>query len=1151
MESAVSTPAPRIDQIYEDDFGKRLAESPLFGRLVKQHGPYVHAQVPLPWVPSIAIALRELGCSRRSRVTAAWNLSPGTSYPMPRRLLSPFLLRQCGADGVESVEAHGVLPNAGSIAVDDSPVVSGVPAIRYREHKSVAEALTRAMTRSQLCVMNDADLLAVLHDPDMRAVFEALQRTTPVLCMMLGGGLANALVKAMLWPRAMLGLRITLSRADGDQDYPCCALFPAGGLEGGLGESPYLPLVEALMADGTFGAAIRRRVRDGFGDVHISFGGNVDVYLESGEVVLANTTAVQEMLPSVEQACAGVDGKLAASLVACQWWLDKQEEQRAKPSLQEELGIPLLAISKEEYAWGAHLMQDLFRDPARYYRQRRRDYRKLIDSRGRTPLHWAALAADAEVGRMLLEDGWNPVEVDLDGWSPLAYAAASEHFALVEMLLEYTSDDPTVLPGGVAVMDLVAAFYARLGIDKWGADAAAAQASLDELWEAVQSAAREGIPDASVHGSGHAALASAVVQGLRGGTAPGGPMMDAASAPAVLAAAMRRADALALDLVIDGAAPVANSSDVMASAETPVAAHDAKANPVIDATDPVAARAGVVVEPEVGIEVACAAEVAVEPPAARLIETSEAVAMPEEGVTRSVAPSPAGEPVMSSEPIMSWVAELRAADAMSLASQRVRDWLSGAGIRLEEGDHLQGESDAGSVIGDVSHDGAMLAVRHDDRRTPNYIFRSEIVLATLGERTFASLRLGVLRARGAGPVTPTVPRLVREWAALEAVDAGWPVGRLLRARDREDGTRVVEHIQSEARNQPVAVLKAGRYGNVERLLPAQLLAGATCVLIDDAAVGTFDAAALGAAMPPGALQIFPPRASGGSLGSEVLVRNPWGMPKHGLIAEVAKALSWMTRDRLALDDGVPSYLGARRLITERRMRAAASQAQASSRVHSDEVRVLREDVRVLQALLVEADAERTALQARHREQLESLSDRKVALEQQVAALRATVARLRDAATNPAEYPASFADLESWAAEVFPANVFLTSRALKGALAANSDAKTVKKVYACLELLANEYVDMLSGVAGAREALNDRLKELSVEICPVGMATEHPRYGGEYQVRHEGRLVKLDSHISGSSSRKQEKSLRIYFTWLKNPGHLVIGWLPTHLTNSLT
>jgi len=85
----------------------------------------------------------------------------------------------------------------------------------------------------------------------------------------------------------------------------------------------------------------------------------------------------------------------------------------------------------------------------------------------------------------------------------------------------------------------------------------------------------------------------------------------------------------------------------------------------------------------------------------------------------------------------------------------------------------------------------------------------------------------------------------------------------------------------------------------------------------------------------------------------------------------------------------------------------------------------------------------------------------------------------------------------------------------------------------------------------RTRLEERQKDLRLEISRTGSAVDNRQYRDQYRVSWEGRQYKLDMHVSGNSSRNTEKQLRVYFSTDVERGQVIVGHLPTHLDSTWT
>ncbi len=103
------------------------------------------------------------------------------------------------------------------------------------------------------------------------------------------------------------------------------------------------------------------------------------------------------------------------------------------------------------------------------------------------------------------------------------------------------------------------------------------------------------------------------------------------------------------------------------------------------------------------------------------------------------------------------------------------------------------------------------------------------------------------------------------------------------------------------------------------------------------------------------------------------------------------------------------------------------------------------------------------------------------------------------------------------------------------------------LYQALELLAVTYRDVRLSLA-QRESLGERARELGLEIRG---SVEFSNASEDYFFRWKGRRVFLDQHLGRGNSRDQRHCLRVYYTWDAEDEIVIVGWMPSHLDNSMT
>lgn len=139
------------------------------------------------------------------------------------------------------------------------------------------------------------------------------------------------------------------------------------------------------------------------------------------------------------------------------------------------------------------------------------------------------------------------------------------------------------------------------------------------------------------------------------------------------------------------------------------------------------------------------------------------------------------------------------------------------------------------------------------------------------------------------------------------------------------------------------------------------------------------------------------------------------------------------------------------------------------------------------------------------------------------------------------------EMEEWTAKHCDQIVVLP-RAI--AAAKKSDYHAPQHVYDALELLAIEYPRLKKGeIAHAQFML--RCAEVGVDYTRSVDRSVAGEAGEEYFVRWKERRRFLNHHLGRGTARDPRFTLRIYFTWDDEDEVVVVGWLPSHLTASMS
>ncbi|MDO9133989.1 hypothetical protein [Hydrogenophaga sp.] len=136
------------------------------------------------------------------------------------------------------------------------------------------------------------------------------------------------------------------------------------------------------------------------------------------------------------------------------------------------------------------------------------------------------------------------------------------------------------------------------------------------------------------------------------------------------------------------------------------------------------------------------------------------------------------------------------------------------------------------------------------------------------------------------------------------------------------------------------------------------------------------------------------------------------------------------------------------------------------------------------------------------------------------------------------------ELAEWAAENAD-RITILPRAINAAR--KSLYEQPQLVYAALELLASTYRKVKLGQQ-ERTDLIDEVRALGMEI---GGSVDPSRATKDYFVRWGRTRRALDQHLSRGVSRDPRLCMRIYYFWCDETERVVVGWLPSHLDNSLS
>ncbi len=148
------------------------------------------------------------------------------------------------------------------------------------------------------------------------------------------------------------------------------------------------------------------------------------------------------------------------------------------------------------------------------------------------------------------------------------------------------------------------------------------------------------------------------------------------------------------------------------------------------------------------------------------------------------------------------------------------------------------------------------------------------------------------------------------------------------------------------------------------------------------------------------------------------------------------------------------------------------------------------------------------------------------------------------------FPDDWDSVEEWCREHLGDRVAITTKAIRAAR--DSAFEDVRFCYEVLQFLASTYVPSRLGLLqNGGEQLEEEKMRLGIDISPVGREAKTHRSKDTYSTVYKDERVSLDMHVKGSNDRDPRKCFRLYFNWSEENQRLIVGWLPSHLDNSMT
>ena len=186
------------------------------------------------------------------------------------------------------------------------------------------------------------------------------------------------------------------------------------------------------------------------------------------------------------------------------------------------------------------------------------------------------------------------------------------------------------------------------------------------------------------------------------------------------------------------------------------------------------------------------------------------------------------------------------------------------------------------------------------------------------------------------------------------------------------------------------------------------------------------------------------------------------------------------------------------------------------------------------------------------EEAEYYKQENIALRSRLDALRAHLIRQNgESPDTEIPIPDSYKVMGEWVKEHLAGRLVLLPRAERAA--SKAEYTEVGMVYRALLILANEYRDSRMGT-GTDKAFRDALAQYGMDFSGSIDRSRAGQEGDAYYVNYPigtAQRAFLQFHIVRGTAHENRYCMRIYFFWDDDTNQVVVGWLPSHLSNRIS
>lgn len=435
-----------------------------------------------------------------------------------------------------------------------------------------------------------------------------------------------------------------------------------------------------------------------------------------------------------------------------------------------------------------------------------------------------------------------------------------------------------------------------------------------------------------------------------------------------------------------------------------------------------------------------------------------------------------------------------------------------------------------------------------DPSVPGRIWRTEATVASTESGALGGVRLTLLDSAQGLDFYPSVPAIVGAWIKSPGLrDYGVQLSeRPTEVSDLSSTEALSALLLNRRRTRPVVVFSEGKGVDAvsDAARAASRLAGLAhvCVLADSQARHLIDHFGREFSVWGGAVRTYNPGFD--PFSDEVSAHPPatrdWLHHRFRTLDQFVEVLlrsfTALSLRRATPEQDLPSFRTVKQAsLSFRLARLESPPTDERAGILELENSLLKQQIQEKTDEFNYADSEVTAAQA-ERDQYRA----------QVMAMRALVQRLEgqiDATAIPSIYPDTLEQLDEWTQANFPGRLVLLNRAAR--TAKKSPFNEPELVYRCLDRLARQYVDARRDGS----PVDTLFEDLGVSLERTGDPNRLSQWKEKYFVPHRGTCRFLELHLKRGSDHNEANTLRIYFFYDEDDEQVIVGHLPSHLTNS--